>query len=239
MKAALKSLTRAALRTVGQTTVSIEQTYEASRTTALRRLGIDLVIDVGANNGQYAEALRASGYNGRIFSLEPLPDAYRILAESRRGDPAWQGRQAAAGPAPGTATINISANTVCSSLLQPSERLTQVMPSAQIVASTNVDVVRIDDLDLPAYKRTALKLDVQGFEKQAMLGAARTLGTVSLLEIELAIDTGYEGAYTLIEALPDISALGFEIISIGRGYADPATGRLVDADVLFERCRAA
>jgi FkbM family methyltransferase len=239
MKAALKSLTRAALRAVGQTTVSIQQTYEASRTIALKRLGIDLVIDVGANNGQYAEALRASGYEGHILSLEPLPDAYRILADSRRGDPAWQGFQAAAGPAPGTAIINISADTVCSSLLQPLERLTQVMPSAQTIASANVDVVRIDDLDLPTHKRAALKLDVQGFEKQAMLGAVRTLRTASLLEIELAIDVGYEGAYTLVEALPDISALGFEIISIGRGYADPATGRLIDADILFERCRAA
>lgn len=235
MKAALKFLTRAALRSVGQTTISIAQTYDASRIAAFKRIGIDLVIDVGANTGQYAKALRTSGYIGQIVSLEPLPDAFNELKESRRADPAWQGIQAAAGPAMGKAAINVSADTVCSSLLQPSEQLTRVMPSARTVATLDIDQVRIDDLELPVHKRAALKLDVQGFEKQAMAGATEMLKKISILEVELAIDAAYDGAYTLVEALPDIIALGFEVISLNRGYSDTKTGRLVDVDMIFER----
>lgn len=38
----------------------------------LSRLGIDLVVDIGANEGQYAFDVRLHGYRGRILSFESL-----------------------------------------------------------------------------------------------------------------------------------------------------------------------
>ncbi len=48
---------------------------------------IDLVIDVGANSGQYGGALRAAGYGGRILSFEPLAEAFAMLSERCLEDP--------------------------------------------------------------------------------------------------------------------------------------------------------
>ncbi len=62
-----------------------------------------------------------------------------------------------------------------------------------------------------------VKLDVQGFEKQAMEGASSLLARAEFLEVELAIEPSYNNAYTLVEALPQIRAMGFEIATIGRG----------------------
>ena len=39
--------------------------------------GIDLVFDVGANIGQYAQRIRALGYHGDIVSFDPMTDAYQ------------------------------------------------------------------------------------------------------------------------------------------------------------------
>jgi FkbM family methyltransferase len=76
-----------------------------------------LVVDVGANTGQYAELIRADGYTGRLLSLEPLSDAYAVLERAAQTDPLWECIRVAVGETSGAATINVSANRQCSSLL--------------------------------------------------------------------------------------------------------------------------
>ena len=52
--------------------------------------GVNLVLDVGANVGQFAASLRRSGYRGRMLSFEPLGDAHARLLVAARGDPHWE-----------------------------------------------------------------------------------------------------------------------------------------------------
>jgi FkbM family methyltransferase len=41
--------------------------------------GINLVLDVGANVGQFGLSLRNRGYAGQIMSFEPVSDAFNEL----------------------------------------------------------------------------------------------------------------------------------------------------------------
>jgi FkbM family methyltransferase len=65
--------------------------YIQRQSTLMRDRQISLVLDIGANNGQYGKLLRdIIGYQGRIVSFEPLSDAYGLLKKTAASDPLWE-----------------------------------------------------------------------------------------------------------------------------------------------------
>lgn len=151
MRAILGKCVRGFLAKLGLSVVRSRQTYEAGRVATMKRWGTDLVIDVGANVGQYASKLKREGFRGQILSVEPLPNAFIRLQQAMNADANWQGINAAAGPCRTTIMLNVSADSVCSSLLSPSQALLDAIPSAKIVQTTTVDVIPLDELDYPEF----------------------------------------------------------------------------------------
>ena len=60
-------------------------------------LGINCVLDVGANEGQFALELRGIGFKGLIVSFEPLHGAFQRLQQTFSRDSCWKGFQVALG----------------------------------------------------------------------------------------------------------------------------------------------
>ena len=58
---------------------------------------VNLVLDVGANVGQFAQSLRNRGYAGRIISFEPVKEAFSALENAARGDDLWTASNLALG----------------------------------------------------------------------------------------------------------------------------------------------
>src|SRR5947207_3024700 len=79
---------------------------------------VSVVLDVGANEGQYAQALRQHGFAGRIVSFEPVRSAHRKLEAVAKGDSLWVvPPPVAIGNDQGSIKINVSKNGVSSSVL--------------------------------------------------------------------------------------------------------------------------
>jgi FkbM family methyltransferase len=174
---------------------------------------VDLVLDVGANTGQYARRLRAAGYKGRILSFEPLLEAWTQAATQAAADPLWDMAPPMALDAEtGTKTLNVCRDTSLTSLQTPIEG---AGPAGLAVERT--ETVQCHSLDdaaadaLAAARRPFLKIDVQGFEKPVIAGAERTLAACVGVQIELSLDPLYEGEPGYLEMLGDLEARGFHL----------------------------
>ena len=204
----------------------------------MRARGINLVLDVGANTGQYANWLREGGYTGDIISFEPIPTAFEELKRSHSPDPRWRGVEAAVGAEAGRAVLSVAESPVLSSLLDVGPILESKIPAARTLQRIEVSLISLDDVweDLirPG-KNVFLKIDTQGYEHPVLDGIAEHLEAVSLVEVEMSLVSLYNGGSSIHDTLPRLRSAGFQVISIESGYVDADTGQVMDVDVLAGR----
>ena len=145
----VKTTSRGLLRLFDVEVSRYSRSLRAKRARVLDEAEISLVLDVGANAGQYAQEIRASGYGGRILSFEPLPDAFAQLSRNLASDPLWEGRRLAAGETDGIATMNVAGNSWSSSLLPMLGQHREAAPQAGYVGTCSVPLSGSTQPSLP------------------------------------------------------------------------------------------
>lgn len=214
------------------------RSFEARRDRIFRDAGISLVVDVGANEGQYAREIRREGYSGRILSVEPLTDCFRTLAAASRRVDGWECVNVALGREAGNLAINISGNRVSSSFLPI---LTQHVRSAPESAYERTEAVEIRTLDSVAEGHrldtdaVAVKLDVQGYELEVLCGGVDLMEYVSVLEIELSLVELYGGQPLYREVIEYLERYGFDMVALTEGFTCANTGRVLQFNAIFRR----
>jgi FkbM family methyltransferase len=138
----LKSLAR----TAGYDVHRRDLSHGARRSAAFAARGVDVVLDVGANEGQYVRQLREFGYERRIVSFEPFPEAFAVLSNRFSRDVSWRGVNAAAGEGAGTARLQVPESTVTSSVLVARDELRSRITAAAPVRAIEVQMVALDDI---------------------------------------------------------------------------------------------
>jgi FkbM family methyltransferase len=216
----------------------VRQHPAARRQQLLAAFDVDLVLDVGAAIGAYGTELRAFGYRGAIMSFEPLRSAYATLSATAALDGRWTTVHSAIGEEPGQTEINVAGNSDSSSLLPMLESHRDVAPHANYVGVEQVEVRRLDDAaqaQLSIASHPFLKIDTQGFERQVLAGATKTLPQLAGIQIELSFIPLYEGSMLAYEAIDRLRDEGFGLEAMDLGLRDPTTGQMLQADGLFFR----
>jgi FkbM family methyltransferase len=195
-----------------------------------------LVIDVGANRGQFATAVLELVPKAAVLALEPLPaaaDALRALVG--RYPERLEVVEAAAGSEHTRATLTINAHSQSSSLRRLSPAHLAAFPAAQPVEEVEVAVVRLDQLleGRPLGPGTMLKVDAQGFEREVLLGAGSRLREFEHVILEASFQPLYDGEWTFVEALQFARSQGLEFTRPVGSLRDPRTGQYLQLDALF------
>jgi FkbM family methyltransferase len=184
------------------------------------------VVDIGAHTGQFSLLARFLYPDAAIHAFEPLPEAAAKFRAVFANDPHVRLHEAAIAPASGVATLYVGGVWDASSLLPSAGSCTDEI---QVHAAPLEEFVTGAEIR----SKALLKLDVQGFEREALVGCRSLLDRFDDVVAELMLHEAYMG-----QALPaDVIALlrdnGFQLVgidSLGR-----EGGRIVRFDGIFSR----
>ena len=199
----------------------------------LRSLLVDGIIDVGANRGQFTLACRLALPNTPIVAFEPIPSEVATYRKVHGKVAIIRLVECALGEAAGAAILHLSKSADSSSLLPISRRQTELFRDTAEIGVLTVPVERLDDVAALWAGRTRqlLKLDVQGFELNVLMGAVETLRLCAYVYVECSEVVLYDGQSLRADVVAFLKFHGFrELGSFNPYYHD---GRLIQADYLF------
>ena len=201
----------------------------------LKNYEINLILDAGANIGQYAQNVRSMGYKGRIVSFEPLSSAFTELKNNTDKDPLWEAVNIALGDTDSKKSINISANSRSSSILEMLPLHLNNSPQSKYKGKEIVFVKTLDSIFNKYVKpkdRAFLKIDTQGYEKKIIDGAKKSLKNILGIQMELSLAPLYKGEVIFIDMLNLMGKKGYALASLEPGWSI-SNGRLLQTDVIF------
>jgi FkbM family methyltransferase len=204
----------------------------------IRERNVTVLLDIGANLGQYAFALRDLGFEGRIISFEPLEEQFKLLEKEGLHDQRWECHKFAIGEEEKDITIRISANSESSSILPMLDLHLEACPSSAYIKEQPAKIKRLD-MFLPQTidesDRLMIKIDVQGYELKALKGAGKFLSRVEVIDIELSLVPLYDGQPLFLEIMSFFEENGFVPVSIQNAFTDPRNDHALQVDAIFLR----
>jgi len=200
----------------------------------LARLDCDLILDVGANRGQFSLISRMVKPTIPIVAFEPIQTEAEVFRKALFGKNV-QLHCVALGEHAGEAEIHLSRKADSSSLLPIGEAQSKLFTATDEIGTLKVPVKRLDDFksEWQEYSRILLKIDVQGFELSVLKGSSETLKNCVYVFVECSEIELYVGQALYRDVADFLNQQGFRLHS--RFTEKVVHGKLIEADYLFVR----
>lgn len=202
---------------------------------------VDVVLDVGANRGQYYRFIRDEvGFRGHVISFEPIPEHADHLRAQSTSDSRWHVHNCALGRTPGRLPLNVMKADQLSSFRLPDSREVPHFSAMNTVASTiEVEVRTLGELwrglsVTHKVHRPYLKIDTQGFDLEVVAGVAPFQAQICALQSELSVKALYADAPNYISALTELQSFGFEVSGFFPVARD-SSSRIIEFDAVMVR----
>jgi len=226
------------LKKTGAEFVRFPNAEQKKRKAIFNHFKINKVFDIGANVGQYAEAIREVGYTGEIISFEPIKNIFQILEQKACGDDNWNCENYALGDSDEETAINIAGNAAAasSSMLEMLPAHLESAPTSGYTGTEKISVKRLDAVFSNFYTKNDniyVKIDAQGFEKNILDGALNSMNDIKFFQVEMSLIPLYKDSLDYLEMIDFLTAKGYDLYGVEPGFFDQKTGRLMQFDGLF------
>ncbi len=199
-------------------------------------LGLDTVIDIGANRGQFALCIRKLFPQAQIFSFEPLQKPAATYRKVFAHDSHTRLFNTAIGMASGQAAMHVSRWDVSSSLLPIAQAQHDNFPLTEEARQEVVSVAKLAECVAAEAigPRALLKLDVQGFELTALQGCEELLDRFNFVYVEASFIELYVGQALATDVVAYLLSKQFRLICVAN-LSRGRSPRPIQADFLFSR----
>lgn len=197
----------------------------------------DTIIDGGANVGQFARAATTAFPDATIYSFEPLPDIADVYRKNLSNAPKVSVHQFALASIDGEVTFHRNSQSQSSSVLpMVAYQKDGIISQTQVLSSFTVAVRSLDSFfsNIDLTSNTILKLDLQGYELEALRGATETLKKCSHVVLEAVFKPVYESEPLFEEIWDYLRARDFKLLR-PLTFLEENSGRIVQLDALFVR----
>ena len=188
------------------------------------------IIDIGANRGNWTRIALSVFPNARYLMIEPQEEMKELLNQFCGEHETLEYIQAGAGSESGELVQTIWEDLAGSSFLPAvSEEL--------LAAGTQrvTPIVTIDELlaARQSFVPDLVKLDIQGFELQALLGASSIFGRTQVFILETSLYHFMPGMPLTVDCIRFMSERGYELYDVTEFVRRPLDGALGQIDLAF------
>jgi FkbM family methyltransferase len=196
----------------------------------------DLIIDVGANIGQFSSSAANFFPKAEVHSFEPIPECYQILLKNTEKLSNIKTYNFAVGSCDKNIEFFINADNQSSSAMKTSELRLEIFPDKYEVAQIEVAQKCLDTVyaGRALGENCLLKMDVQGLEVDVLKGAVNSLSGIRYILLEAAVNPMYIGEVCLQDMIMFTENLGFKLRNVIQGSRSPTTKTFIEFDLLFE-----
>ncbi len=184
----------------------------------IKETNVDLILDIGANKGQFGKAMFNFGYSNRILSFEPLTKMYKVLVEESKKYSNWSVyEQCAIGDKETVTTINIS-NLVGNSSVLPIKSTKYNVGNSHYIEKEDVKQITLATLnnneDVTNAENIFIKMDVQGFEHYILNTLKDVNYNIVGFYIEMSLVKLYDGQEDYLYICNLLKKLGYDLVYI-------------------------
>lgn len=193
-----------------------------------------VVVDVGANVGDWTAGVLDVARPGRVIVFEPSPVVFPVVRARFAGVSSVEVRQVAVGDRDGTTPFFVTAHSHNASVLRPRDDAQELLDhGGEVRDEVEIDIARLDTALADVDHIDVLKIDVQGFERNVLAGAPATLTKSSWMLLEANFVSLYEGDLLLPELHGLMLDAGFALANLSKPYV--RKGQALFADALYRQ----